>query len=411
MLIKNAILVDADSERRGDILIQGEQIAAIAPSIEAAGEEIVDAGGAYLMPGLIDLNFHLQDPGNRSVESLDTAIMDAAKGGISQIAVLPYTNPVIDSETTMEYLHARVAGKKGAKLSILASATVGGEGEKLTEQSALFRNGALGCHIHSFADANVLRRTFEYAWMQKKTLFVSCQNPALEAGGVMSDGEVSSRLGLPSIIAIGQSSEVARVCEMARYLDVKTLIQNISTEASVALIETTKKQFDKLYAEVGIDHLILNDTACDDFNTMAKVYPPLENEATRRTLLDAVKSGVIDVIATHHTAQSLNSKDMPFDIASYGTRNAGYFLPLLYTYLVDSGELSLQELSRVTSKNPANVAGLGARGLLKEGFKANLVLFDPAGTTLVPEGINSPYCGEQLKGSVRHLFVDGEKIV
>ena len=137
----------------------------------------------------------------------------------------------------------------------------------------------------------------------------------------------------------------------------------------------------------------------------------MENEATRRTLLDAVKSGVIDVIATHHTAQSLNSKDMPFDIASYGTRNAGYFLPLLYTYLVDSGELSLQELSRVTSKNPANVAGLGARGLLKEGFKANLVLFDPAGTTLVPEGINSPYCGEQLKGSVRHLFVDGEKIV
>jgi dihydroorotase len=144
---------------------------------------------------------------------------------------------------------------------------------------------------------------------------------------------------------------------------------------------------------------------------MAKVYPPLENETTRRTLLDAVKSGIIDVIATHHTAQSLNSKDMPFDLASYGTRNAGYFLPLLYTYLVDSGELNLQELSNVTSKNPAKIAGLETRGLLKEGYKANLVLFDPNGTTNVPDSINSPYRGQLLKGSVRHLFVDGEMIV
>lgn len=411
MLIKNAILVDAQSSRQGDILIRGERITAIGSSIDAEGEEIIDAAGAYLMPGLIDLNFNLQDPGNRSVESLDTAIMEAAKGGITQIAALPYTHPVIDSETTMEYLHARVAGKKGAKLSILASATLGGEGEKLSEQSALYKNGALACHIRSCADANVLRRTFEYAWMENKTLFVTCQNPALEAGGVMSDGEVASRLGLPSIIAIGQSSEVARVCEMARYLDVKTLIQDVSTAASVALIEATKSRFGKLYAEVGIDHLILNDTACDDFNTMAKVYPPLENEATRRTLLDAVKNGTIDVIATHHTAQSMNSKDMPFDLAAYGTRNAGYFLPLLYTYLVDSGELSLEQLSRLTAKNPADIAGLETRGMLQEGYKANLVLFDPKGETIVSEGINSPYRGETLKGCVRHLIVDGEMIV
>lgn len=411
MLIKNAILVDAESQRQGDVLIKEERIVAIGSSIEAEDDTVIDAAGSFLLPGLIDLNFHLQDPGNRSVESLDTAIMDAAKGGISQIAVLPYTHPVIDSETTMEYLHARVAGKKGAKLSILASATVGGEGEKLTEQSALYRNGALGCHIDSCADTNVLRRTFEYAWMQKKTLFVTCKNPALEAGGVMSDGEVASRLGLPSIIAIGQSSEVARICEMARYLDVKTLIQNVSTAASVSLIEMTKSTFDKLFAEVGIDHLILDDTACDDFNTMAKVYPPLENETTRLALLEAVKNGTIDVIATHHTAQSMNSKDMPFDLASYGTRNAGYFLPLLYTHLVETGELSLSDVSRLTAQNPAKIAGLESRGELKEGYKANLVLFDPKGTTEVPEGINSPYRGTTLKGSVRHLFVDGEMIV
>jgi dihydroorotase len=363
------------------------------------------------MPGLIDLNFNLQDPGNRSVENLETAIMNAARGGITQIAVLPYTHPVIDSETTMEYLHARVAGKKGAKLSILASATLDGAGEKLSEQAVLYKNGALACHIHSCADTNVLRRTFEYAWMQDKTLFVSCRNPALEAGGVMSDGEVSSSLGLPSIIALSQSSEVARVCEMARYLKTKTLIQNVSTRPGVELIRQNKKTCETLYAEVGIDHLILNDHACDGFNTLAKIYPPLEDEATRLALLQALKEGTLDIIATHHTAKSMNSKDMPFDMASFGIHNADYYLPLLYTFLVKKEGFTLQEISRITAKNPAKVAGLPSRGVLKEGHKANLLLFDPKGKTPVSDAINAPYRGMELSGAVRHVIVDGELIL
>ncbi|MDQ1339727.1 MAG: dihydroorotase [Campylobacterota bacterium] len=408
MLIKNAQIIDANKSIKSDLLIENGKIVKIAPVIKHEGE-VIDANGLYLLPGIIDLNFTLQDPGNKSVEKIESAISDALKGGATHIAVMPYTNPTIDSETTMEYVHGKVLGKKGAKLSIIASATLKGEGVKLSEQATLYKNGAIACHIDSSSDSNILRRTFEYAWMQDKTLFVRCKNKQLEAGGVMSDGEISSKLGLPPVISLTQSSEVAKVCEISRYLDTKTLIQTVSTRDSLQIIKNAKQGTKKIFAEVGINYLILNDTACDNFNTFAKVSPPFENEATRKALIEAIKDETIDVISSCHNAQSLNSKDMPFDIASYGISSCGYFLPLVFTYLVEKEGLDFKLISKLLSANPAKIIGAENEGLVEEGYDANLILFDPNGVTKVPNNINSPFCSTVLNGEVKAVWINGEQ--
>ncbi len=407
MRIINARLPEHDT--LVSILIDDGIITAIGDNAPDSGA--LDAKGCWVLPGLVDLNFNLQDPGNRSVESLGRAIMDAAKGGITHIVAKPYTDPVVDKEITMEYLHARLHGQKGARLSILASATLDGKGEALSEQATLYHNGALGCHTYSDINANILRRTFEYAWMQQKMLFVSCRNRELEAGGVMAEGETASRMGLPTVLPLAQSTEVAKVCEMARYLKAETLLQEISTQESIELIRSIRQSTPLIHAEVGIDHLILDDTACDGFNTFAKVSPPLENSRTKAALVAAVKEGVIEVIATHHTAKSLNSKDMPFDLATDGTRHAGYFLPLLYTHLIKPGILSLPEVIKACSTTPAELIGDKQAGRIAIGRRADMVIFDPEGSTPVDESINSPFRGTTLQGCVSQTIVNGEPLL
>lgn len=408
MTIINARLLDQDG--LCTIAVEGGTIRSITTGAPKDASDVLDAKGALLLPGLIDLNFNLQDPGNRSVESLSQAIMSAARGGITHVVAKPYTDPVVDKEITMEYLHARLLGHKGARLSILASATLDGNGETLSEQATLYHNGALGCHTYSDINANILRRTFEYARMQDRALFVTCRNRELEAGGVMADGEVASRMGLPTILPLAQSSEVAKICEMARYLQTKTLLQEISTKESLNLIRAAKKHTPLIFSEVGIDHLILTDEACDGFNTLAKVTPPLENTGTREELIRAVADGTVDIIASHHTARNLNSKDMPFDLATDGTRHAGYLLPLLYTYLVRPGTLSFETVIRACSSAPAALIRDERNGRIAPGFSADMVLFDPEATTTVPDSVNSPFQGQTLQGAVRHTFVNGERL-
>jgi dihydroorotase len=224
----------------------------------------------------------------------------------------------------------------------------------------------------------------------------------------MSDGLISSKLGLPSIIQLSQSSEVAKICEMSSYFNVETIFELISTKRAIKILKRAKKYNKFIKVEVGVSHLILSDKDCDEFNSLAKIYPPLEDSSTRKKLIKSLKNGLIDVITSAHNAQTLNSKDMPFDIASFGIDLSEYYLPLIYTNLVQKHKIPFKDIAKLISYNPAQILNLKNEGLINEGYSADLVIFNPNATTRVKDNISSFYQNQLLNGRVEKTFVNGE---
>jgi len=397
MVIKNAKIIDAYSSFVADVLIEGEKIAKIGKNLQS--DTTINADNLILMPGAIDLDFFLNEPGNKSIESLEESIQKAALGGITHIVANPCTKPVIDNELVIEYIQAKLFKKDGAILDISAAATKENNGKVLSEQSILLQNGALSCEINSDSDSNILRRTFEYSLMQNKTLFVNLQNKNLEAGGVIAQSQMASILGLPYICDFSQASEIAKISQFANAINSKTLIKTVSTKRSINALKNFKPK--NLFASTSINHLLLDVNECDDFNTLAKTYPPLEDK-TKDDLLNALKLGIIDTISSSHKHTSKNQKDMPFDIAEYGISNANYFLPLVLSLK----EMDLSFISRLISYNPAKIMGFDNEGLIKENFLANLVLIDPNKTVKITD--NSIYKGYTLKGKVEKTIIKGK---
>ena len=207
--------------------------------------------------------------------------------------------------------------------------------------------------------------------------FCFCDDPSLNDAGVMNEGEISAKLGLLGISKIGEISSVAKVSSMAEYYQSKVLFQALSVSKSLDIIDKAKDNNPNLYTEVSIHHLTLNDSECLDFNTQAKIHPPLRDEKERLLLIEDLKNGKIDTITSLHSPKSIIYKDVPFADAAYGIDSMENFLPLCYRSLVESGIISFSKLSEMISSNPADILGLENIGKVEEGYIADLVIFDP----------------------------------
>jgi dihydroorotase len=222
----------------------------------------------------------------------------------------------------------------------------------------------------------------------------------------MNEGEVSFKLGLPGISKIGEISEVAKVAQMSMHYDVPTLFQALSTRRAVNLVYDAKKRFSQIYAEVSIHHLVLDERACDGFNTYAKLNPPLRTPEDREELIEKLQEGKIDLLTALHSPKSVIYKDVAFAEAKYGIDAIESYLPLAYTYLVKPQILSWKRLMELMAKNPAHILGLQHVGAIEEGYEANLILFDPEHREVVTDK-NSPYFGREIYGKiVRTLFTN-----
>ncbi|EMD0006518.1 amidohydrolase family protein [Campylobacter upsaliensis] len=383
MIIKNAKIYGKELK---DLEISQGLIQKIGENLQ--GEEIFDAKGLTLLPSFIDLCVYLKND-KFSLNHLDLLEKECLKGGISTILLRDVMD--FDEETFILFLQ----NLSHRTLQIFSSVKVK---EPLKNIASMINQGAVALELESKLNANILKIAMQYALMKKVPIFVKCLNEDFDDNGVMNDCLLSSKLGLIGMSEVAESSEVAKLKEIAAFYQSEVIYDCLSLARSlkIATDETIL---------VSIHHLIKNENACENFNTAAKIKPPLRSEEDRAFLQNALKKGKIRFLSAMHCPKSSNLKDLAFDEAAFGIHSICEYVSLCYSFLVQNDFISWEKLCEATSLNPAKFLKLNS-GEIKEGKEANLILFDENVSTKAP--LNSLYSKDTLKGEVKHHLLKGE---
>jgi dihydroorotase len=411
LLLADAHVIDprAGIDARHDVRVRGGEIAEIgAPgTLEAAGdEEAIDATGRTLMPAFFDPHVHLRTPGQEHKEDLETGTRAAAAGGFGGAIAMPNTDPVLDSAPLLRSLRDSAAREARIPIGFLAAITRGLEGNELTEMAELRREGALG-----FTDdgrpvrsAGMLRKALQYQRLCGGTIALHEEDPTLSKGGAMHEGAVSAALGLGGIPSVSESTMVARDAALAGYEKARVHFQHLSCVASVQAVAHAKAQGWGVSTEVTPHHLLLTEEDVRGMDTRMKMNPPLATEQDRKALVEGLRDGTIDCVATDHAPHARDEKEVPFEQAPMGTTGLETAFAALYTGLVLPGVLELGLLiERMTAG--ASLFELPTHTIVTE-KPANLTLIDLDGEFLAGEhgwesrSENCCFAGRRLRGRV-----------
>jgi len=407
--LKNARLVDPGSnlDEMGDILLMDGKIAGIGrvDFAEFSGK-ILDVSGKIIMPGLFDMHAHFREPGREDAETIETGCHAAIIGGYTGVAIMPNTTPAIDNVGIVRWVEERAQGLP-VDVCPVAAVTKGREGKELTEMAELS-----GIGVKAFSDdgapipsSQMMRLALEYSSMFGVTIIGHEEDKSLAAGGVMHEGAVSTALGLTGIPGISDDIMVARDLILLEYVGGKFHVAHASTARSIDLIREAKSKRLAVTVEVTPHHISMTDEAVRSFHTSTKMNPPLRPEQDRKALLQGLKDGSIDVIATDHAPHSWEEKEREFDLAPFGIIGLETALSVVNTFAVEEGYMSWLNVAGCMSQNPRRIMQQ-PDVTLRKGEPANLVCFDPAKSWIVSESDfgskskNSPYVGKTLKGKV-----------
>ncbi|ECC1272397.1 metal-dependent hydrolase [Campylobacter coli] len=391
MLIKNAKIY---GENLQDLLIKGGKIVKIGANLDD-NDEVLDAQGMTLLPSFVDLCVNLKND-KFSLNNLELLEKECLRGGVGAIMLRDCMD--FDEESFSLFLQ----NLKSRKVQIFPSACALDKQGKLKNLATLLNKGAYALELKSSSNANILRVGMQYALMKEKSLFVKCYDENFDDNGVMNDCEMSFELGLAGMSAVAESSEVAKIKEIAKFYGVKVIFDLLSLKRSMELLG------DENLKLISIHHLIKDDSACAGFNTAAKLNPPLRSKEDKESLKQALKQEKIDFLSSLHSAKSISLKDLAFDEAAFGIHSICEFMSLCYTFLIKEGLLTWQNLCKVTSQNPSEFLGLNS-GIIEVGKEANLVLFDENEEISAPK--SSLYENDKLFGKVKLHLVKGEKII
>ncbi|EAL0079641.1 metal-dependent hydrolase [Campylobacter lari] len=391
MLIKNAKIY---GENLQDLLIKDGKIVKIGANLDD-NDEVLDAQGMTLLPSFVDLCVNLKND-KFSLSNLELLEKECLRGGVGAIILRDCMN--FDEESFSLFLQ----NLKTRKIQIFPSICALDKQGKLKNLATLFNKGAHALELKSSSDANILRVGMQYALMKEKSIFVKCYDENFDDNGVMNDCEASFELGLAGMSAVAESSEVAKIQEIAKFYGVKVIFDLLSLKRSIELLE------DENLKLISIHHLIKDDSACAGFNTAAKLNPPLRSKEDKESLKQALKQGKIDFLSSLHSAKSISLKDLAFDEAAFGIHSVCEFMSLCYTFLIKEGLLTWQNLCKATSQNPSEFLGLNS-GIIEVGKEANLVLFDENEEISAPK--SSLYANDKLFGKVKLHLVRGENII
>jgi dihydroorotase len=382
----------------------------------AHGMEVFDCRGACLAPGLIDIRVQAREPGEEHKETLASASEAAAAGGITTMVCLPNTQPAIDDAALVESVARRARETARIRVLTYGAATRGLAGRELTEMGLLAEAGAVGFTdaTHAIADAGVMRRALAYAGMLGKVVVQHPEEPALARSGVMNEGEIATRLGLPGITPAAEAIMVERDLRLAAITRGRLHVAHVSTRAALETIRAAKAAGLAVTADTAPHYFALNELAVGDYRTFAKLSPPLRSEDDRQAVVAALADGTLDAIASDHAPHDQDSKRLPFAQAAYGTLGLETLLPVTLE-LVASHRLSLVAAIRLLTTRPAQILGL-AGGRLAKGEPADLVLFDPERAWKVDparlrsKAKNSVFDGRPVQGRVLRTLVAGATV-
>jgi dihydroorotase len=418
----NARLLDPASglDAKGAVLTDGESIVDVGPGLFAGGVpsgiETIDCAGACLAPGLVDMRVHLREPGEEHKETLLSAGQAAVAGGVTSLVCLPNTDPVIDDGATVEFV-ARRARKNGlAKVYPYAAATKGTLGLELSEMGLLAEAGALAFTdgTKAIKSAQVMRRALSYAATFGLMIVQHPEEPSLADGGVMTEGEMATRLGLSGITPAAEAIMLERDVRLVELTGARYHAAHVSTAEGIDVIRRAKARGLPISCDTAPPYFALNELAVSEYRTFAKLSPPLRCEDDRRAVVEAIKEGVIDVIASDHAPQDQDSKRLPFAQAAFGGVGLETLLPVTLE-LYHNGYLTLLQVIDRLSWAPAHLLGLPA-GRLKAGAAADILVFDPDRPWRVtPEKFrskskNSPFDGRPVQGKVLRTVIDGRPV-
>jgi dihydroorotase len=378
-LFRQARLLDpwTGLDRPGDLLAIDGRIEAIG-HVGAVPDDavIVDCGGHCLAPGLIDMRVHLAEPGYEHVESMAVASQAAAAGGVTSLVALPDTDPVLDDMALVEFITRRARKVGLVNIYAYAAATRGLQGRELTEMGLMAAAGAVGFTdaTRAIADALVMRRALSYARTFDLLIVQHPEEPSLAAGGAATEGEIATRLGLPAITPAAEVILIERDLRLVELTGARYHAAHVSTAAAVAAIRRAKQAGLPVTCDTAPAYFTLNETAIGDYRTFAKLSPPLRDESDRRAVVEGLRDGTIDAIASDHRPLDQDAKRLPYAAALPGMVGLETLLPLALALYHGHG-MPLLRVLRCLTQAPADLLRLPV-GRLAVGAAADLMLFD-----------------------------------
>lgn len=419
ILIKKGRVVDPASGEEGifDILIEGERIRKISGNIKVLAEEVIDAEGKVVIPGLVDMHVHARQPGREDEETLRSVTLAAARGGFTTICCMPNTTPVIDTPAVVEYIYREAEENALIEVLVIGAITAGCRGERLSEMGRLKKAGVVAFSDDGkwVVDSQVMRRALEYSKMLNLPVISHCEDTYLSRDGFVNEGYWSTVLGLAGIPSEAEEIAVFRDLALARLTGGKLHIAHVSCERAVKLIREAKREKIKVTCEVTPHHLALSDEVIRTFNTNTKVNPPLRRPKDIESLKMGLKDGTIDVIATDHAPHAREEKEMEYPEAPFGIIGLETALSLVFKELVEPGILTFKEVVAKFTLNPSAILGI-ERGKISEGHVANLAILDLSGKWEVKEeeflscSKNSPFIGWILPLKVELTLFKGRVV-
>jgi len=414
LLIKGGRVIDPAQgmDRRADVLVRDGRIAAVGRVASKA--KTLDARGLIVAPGLIDIHVHFREPGKDAEETIASGAAAAVAGGFTTVAVMPNTEPPVDTEAAVAFQARRGAEAGLARVLPIGAISVGRKGERLAELGAMAQAGAV-----AFSDdgdpvrsPRLMRTALAYAAMFAKPLIAHCEDKELAGKGVMHAGLWSVKLGLAGIPAAAEETMVARDLILAEAAGGRLHVAHVSTKGSVRLIREAKGRGAPVTAEAAIHHLVLTDEALAGYDTNLKMNPPLRGAEDRDALRAAVAEGTIDCIVSDHAPHAAEEKAVEFALAPFGIIGLETTLPVLITKLIEPGVLTWPRAIAALTCGPARVLGIEA-GSLAVGRPADITLIDPEAEWTIDaarfrtKSRNCPFHGWRVRGRAVATLVGG----